>query len=243
VAVEGTPPVLVVLACTTALFDGIGVEGIGETLLERPRGPIAYWGATRICHPLYNLAVGEALAQRIGAKGGRVRLGPLFDAARDAAFEKAFTWIHKLLANVEDPARLMPEGARMYMLLGDPALELALPAPLGVEARVEGDHVVARATGDLPAGTTVHFTLELTRDRNAHDATPVPDPSAPANADAVMAKHAAMNDWRLATVTAPFEADAASARLPLGDREPQGLVVKAWALTPDDVHQGAIVLP
>ena len=81
-----TPPAVFVVACTTATFDDPRSLGIGETLLANPAGPIAYWGATRICHPAANALLGRAIARHMSREEGRWRLGDILQhAARRGA--------------------------------------------------------------------------------------------------------------------------------------------------------------
>ncbi|MBI4577159.1 MAG: hypothetical protein HY722_12935, partial [Planctomycetes bacterium] len=55
------PPVMVVIACLTGRFDG--VEGIGEVLMRRPRGPLAFLGASRVSQPYSNAVLGLELVR------------------------------------------------------------------------------------------------------------------------------------------------------------------------------------
>ena len=58
ITVKGTPPAMFVIACTTALFDDPKIRSVGERLMDRWNGPLAYYGATRVCHPAWNSIVG-----------------------------------------------------------------------------------------------------------------------------------------------------------------------------------------
>jgi hypothetical protein len=254
VDVRGTPPIMLVLACTTAMFDAQRGAGIGESLLARPHGPIAYWGATRVCHPIYNTWIGQALAQRIaaGPTGARpdssVRLGDILDAARDNVLanppQGAVGLLLKNFAGIEDMNRLMQEGALMYTLLGDPALRVALPAnDIEVEARVEGGEVICTLRAPLPEGTQLHVSLELPRNRSVEKATLPERPDDPAVFEQIRATHARMNDWALQRRVVNVKEGGWTGTLPLGDQKPKGLIVKAWALTAEQVHQGALRLP
>ena len=246
--VHGTPPIVLVLACTTAMFDGTASDGVGEALLKQPEGPVAYWGATRVCHPIYNTWIGQALARRIASGPPLDRLGDILDAARDHVLEHppagAVGLLLKNFAGVQDMNRLMREGALMYTLLGDPALKVALPrADLQVRASVEGEQVAVEVQGPLPEGVTLHVSLELPRNRSVETPTPVATPQDPATFPQIRKIHARMNDWALERVEGRLRNGRWAGSLALGGRAPKGLIVKAWAVTSEDVHQGAVRLP
>jgi len=249
VDIRGTPPIVLVIACTTAWFDGLDGDGIGEALLKRPNGPIAYWGATRVCHPIYNTFVGQAMAQRLAKDGGSPRLGGILDAARDHVLtslkQDIIVAFLKQFAGVKDLQRLMNEGALMYTLLGDPALKVALPkSDIDVAAAydAEAKKVLGIVRAALPDGTKVHVSLEVSRERSVVRARPVANPADPANFDAIRKTHARMNDWALHRTVVELRDGKAQIELPLVQGESKGLIVKAWAIARDDVHQGATVL-
>ncbi len=137
VSITGTPPAMFVIACTTATFDAPNELGVGERLLARPNGPLAYWGATRICHPLWNSLVGRQIAIDAFLKP-ELRLGELLNAAvdqvvkPDPARKDPMRGMIELvargmLAGTVGADRLYLEGSWMYVLLGDPALKLPRP--------------------------------------------------------------------------------------------------------------------
>ena len=249
VDIRGTPPIVLVIACTTAWFDGLDGDGIGEALLKRPNGPIAYWGATRVCHPIYNTFVGQAMAQRLAKDGSSPRLGGILDAARDHVLtspkQDIIVAFLKQFAGVKDLQRLMNEGALMYTLLGDPALKVALPKS-GIEVAAAYDAEAKKVLGivraALPDGTQVHISLEVSRERSVVRARPVANPGDPANFDAIRKTHARMNDWALNRSVVELRDGKAQIELPMALEDSKGLIVKAWAIARDDVHQGATIL-
>jgi hypothetical protein len=260
VAAEGTPPVVFVVACSTASFDMPEAEGIGEALLARPRGPVAYWGATRVCHPAANSLLGREIARFMAREEGRATLGQILDRARDQVLEPTEsdpgraliqTGIAMMIPrdgeHTPSVARLALEASWMYELLGDPALRVAFPrADLAVRAETgaEGTEVLVGVASALPAGTEIEVSLELPRDEDPARPPRVPNPLDPASFDRIRENHRRMNDWALARTTLRLEADGTAQTtlaLPAG-RAPRGLVVKAWALADGDVHQGATVL-
>jgi hypothetical protein len=256
VDVKGLPPAVLVLACTTAFFDGLRADGIGEALMKRPHGPIAYWGATRLCHPAYNALVGQALASHMGGGPGLDRLGDLLDRARDDCLDPGIMPAkRRMIATLllmqgqgKALAQLCREGARLYGLLGDPALRLAFPATdLVVKARATegGGGVAVTVRGPLPRGTKLHLALERPRDRAGKGPEPVADPTDPASFATIRRNHDRVNDLGLARAEATCDergAAAATLALPAG-QNPAGLVVKVHAVGGGQVHLGATRLP
>ena len=262
VDVRGTPPAMFVVACTTATFDDPAEVGVGERLLARPHGPLAYWGATRICHPAWNAFIGRQLAMTI-FKDKDARLGDVIDAAVEGVLHPERDPTDKTKVKDKGRAliemgaraltpgtvpvdRLLEEGAWMYALLGDPAVRIALPAnDLGVtatpgEPTASGDRpiqVVVR--GSFPDRTFVEASIEVARNLivgRELDASLSKD-------DALRARHASSNDKSIARGGATASGGVATIRLvvPAAWRS-KPLFAKASAVFGDDVHQGSIEL-
>ncbi len=246
---RGTPPVAFVVACTTAMFDMPNDTGIGETLLASPGGPIAYWGATRICHPAANTLLGRGIARTMAKGEGVLRLGQILDTARDQVLTKEgdpgralIDFAIRQLAGGADPDRLALEGSWMYQLLGDPATRVAFPKnDIAVQAvRGEGPVVEAKLNAPLPDGTTVHVSLEVPRHKSVSKPARVENALDPASYETIRTNHARMNDLRLAHHTIVLRDGEAAVALEIpDDGDPSALIVKAWAVTSENVHQGA----
>ncbi len=248
VDVRNTPPIVFVLACTTAMFDGTRGDGIGEALLKRPNGPVAYWGASRVCHPVFNAFIGEAVASNLGKGGDLDRIGAILAQSRKEAPALAakFGPMLKLLPAVDDIGRLFVEGSLMYTLLGDPALKVAFPrtdvAVQATYAQPAGE-IHASIGAALPDGTSVQVSLEVPRNVDRSTADPVANPRDPASFAVIRKNHARVNDRALQRVTLTLKDGKAEVRLPWkGDEPPSRLVVKAWCIAEGEVHQGAVVL-
>ena len=247
---HGTPPVTFVVACTTAMFDMPFDTGIGETLLAEDGGPIAYWGATRICHPAANTLLGRAIARTMAAGEGVLRLGQILDTARDQVLTKQgdpgralIDFAIRQLAAGADPDRLALEGSWMYQLLGDPATRVAFPlGDIGVQATWKPDRVLeVSLDAALPDATTVHVSLEVPRHQRVGEPRRVEDPLAPASFETIRANHARMNDLRLQHREVRWRNGRAQVAFELPEGvDADGLVVKAWAIAAGDVHQGAV---
>ncbi len=250
VDVLGTPPAMFVIACTTAQFDDPDHDSVGELLLRRPNGPLAYFGATRICHPIFNSLAGVSLAENL-LLGSDRRLGERIRDAVDAVVEPKEKDTRRALIEVaekmalgpdEDFQRLYREGQAMYVLLGDPALKLPLPAAdLDVAAKTTEKGLSIAVTGSFPAGTEVHVSVETPRDAPVAGLAPLPgSPSDPKSAEVMKANHARANDkalWRK-TLSGGAGGVGAEAEVPEAWRGKR-LHVKAWAVFGDDVHQGS----
>ena len=250
VDIRHTPPVVFVLACTTAMFDGLRGDGIGEALMKRPSGPIAYWGASRICHPVYNAFIGEAVARNLGTDPRLRRIGDLLARARAEAPTLAGSTIRgalQLLAGVRDFDRLFAEGDAMYTLLGDPALEIAFPrGDIDVRATLDAAarSITAEVRTDLPDGTPMQVALEVPRNVDHATLEGITDPGDPASFPAIRRNHARVNDLALARKTLSLTGGRLEVRFDVPEGvATEGLVVKAWCIAKGDVWQGAAVLP
>lgn len=224
----GAAPIMVAIACWTGKYEG-AERCIGEELLATGRGPVAFFGASRISHPVPNALLGISLIGALfeDAREGDDRLGPRLDRARRALVTKAADPLRTeilLMANAfVDPDELrreLPRHVDMYNLLGDPALRLARPGPLALEARIESGAV--QLSGSAPGARGVTVTLETPRDRPAR---PVVAGETP------IERYARANDRVLATALVRVGPDGAfSATLPLPASSPGGVhVVKAFA--------------
>ncbi len=250
VSVTGTPPAMFVIACTTATFDAPNEVGVGERLLARPNGPLAYWGATRICHPLWNSLVGRQIAIDAFEKPD-LRLGELVNAAvdqvvkPDPARKDPMRGMIELvargmLAGTVGADRLYLEGSWMYVLLGDPALKLPRPKEdLSPTAARTATGVSVKVAASLPDGTEVEMSVEVPRNVIVRRET-----KAGGTADEQMvARHDNANDKALARARGTMKGGIVTfeASIPEGWRT-RALVVKANAVAGGDVHVGGIRL-
>jgi hypothetical protein len=150
------PPVVIVLACSTGHYDDPARDCIGEALIKRPRGPVAFFGSSRVSQPYAMGLLGLGIVDEFSAPGDGRTLGEILVGAK-----------RRMIADPENPIRkeidgmgslLLPpktmeeqrvEHLSLFNLLGDPALRIAYPdvlrdlvAPDAVRAgrtfRVEG---------------------------------------------------------------------------------------------------------
>ena len=253
--VTGTPPIMLVVACTTAQFDTPRGVGIGEALLANPNGPVAYWGATRVCHPAANSVIGRALALHMVQEGEDRRLGDVIRKAWDSVLDPAsvksdpqqglIRIVVKSFIGEADMDRLVLEGRWMYTLLGDPALRIAFPVEdLRVSTAFveDGSAMDVTVEAPLPDGTEVTVRLETKRNRNLNTTTPVDNVNDPRMADTIRENHRLMNNWTLATTRVTLKAGTGTVRLPQPVSK-RTRILKAIARTEGQVHQGALVIP
>lgn len=235
------PPIMVAIACWTGQYEG-QERCIGEELLATGRGPVAFFGSSRISHPVPNALLGISLVGALfeDAADGADRLGPRLDRARRALVTKDTdplrTEVLLMASAFVDPAELrreLPRHVDMYNLLGDPALRLARPGPLALEARVAGG--VVQLSGSAPGARGVTVTLETPRDRAARS---------PVAGETPIERYARANDRVLATVIVRVGPDGAfSATVPLPASIVGGVhVVKAFATGDGVVAAGAAMV-
>ena len=246
----GPRPLFLVLASGTAAFDSPKRDGIGEALLKRSGGPLAYWGSSRFVHPIYNALVARGLASAVGAAGAD-RVGPYLDRARqevlrssNPAWEQDVFRIGSLSwPGLMDLAPVIKrEGNTMYGLLGDPALRMLLPrSDLRVTASRDGDTIEATAQStSLPDGTEIRFSLVRARNDRSAEPKPTKNATDPKVADAVRTTQRKANDRSLDRKAAALQRGRASVRFTLArNATPPGLAVVAHTVSKTDVHHGA----
>ncbi len=246
-AADGRPPIMAAIACWTGRFEA-KQPCIGEELLLAEGGPVAFYGATRISHPVHNALLAKAIVGQLLAGTGEVRLGEALDRAERIMVSGPQT----ATASV-DPIRLQiltmaraflggeaidvefPRHVDMYNLLGDPALVVARP-----EGEVALD-LPAQATAGAPltvrgrvaAGSARAVTVTLETERGTSARRDAPAGETPVEA------YARANDrvvWtELASVNAAGEFEVA---LPL----PRALAAGKYVVTAFAQGEGACAL-
>lgn len=253
VKATGMSPIVFVLACTTAMYDGLKGPGIGEALLRQPDGPVAYVGATRVCHPGYNALIGESIATHMARDGAPPILGRILAESRRHALDPENRPIVRAAIRAlsgAPSARLAREGAHMYALLGDPALRLPIPEPSvhldTTQTTQDGvTSVAVHARGDFAKGAQVTLAVEYPRARKPKIPHPDVDPADPASHARIRANHAAANALGLMAGSSAAEAQGrARITFDFGPETPhEGLIVKVFVRDGDRVLYGATVLP
>lgn len=249
VDVHGTPPVVLVLACTTAMFDGMRGPGVDEALLSLPSGPIACWGATRDSHPAANTLLGMEMAVGLGKATPGTRLGDLLQAASDRAVRgeggaQLMRAALRLLSTQGydlDPERLAIEASWMYTLLGDPAMRLALvPRDVEIAVQAKADGLAVAITAPAADGAKVVVRRQRSRAKPATLPPLGQDPASPDAEEAIMARHAEVNDLTLVEVEGTLAGGRCEVVLP-GPAE-KDETVQVIVRDATSLHHGGITL-
>lgn len=253
VSIQGTLPAVFVIACTTARFDVPNDSCVGEVLLARAKGPIAYCGATRVCHPAWNSIFGRQIAIEM-FKDGKRRLGEILEAAvsiaegpipagdlKRSVIEIGAQWMMRG-TNV-GLARIKTEGAAMYVTLGDPAIQIPFPqSDLAVEAERTEQGVRIRVKGPFPDGTDVSGAVEVSRDVTLVE--PPPDQITAQKRspeEAMRRRHDRSNDKSLGRGSAKAAGGVATFDVVVPKEWLAGVLhAKVRAVYGTDVHQGAV---
>lgn len=249
VDVRGTPPVVLVLACTTAMFDGLEGPGVNEALLALPSGPIACWGATRDSHPAANTLFGMELAAGLGLATPGTRLGDLLQAASDRAvlgdggaqLVRAALRLLSTQGYDLDPERLAVEASWMYTLLGDPATRLALvPGDVQVDVRPTDEGLAVTVVAPAAEGARVVVRRQRSRAQPARLPRLEQDPASPEAEAAIMERHAQVNDLTLAEVEGKLVGGRCEVVVPGAAQE--GEVVQVVVTDATSLHHGGLTL-
>lgn len=135
----GHSPIMLILACDTGAFDRADEECIGEDIIRAANAPIAVVAASTESHPYGNGILGMEMLPAFFGRGGvfAPARAPLGDMLRDLKTRNingkgvlrfaldvgAKQWVK----TKEVAQRLRVDHQYMYNLLGDPALQVALP--------------------------------------------------------------------------------------------------------------------
>ena len=170
-------PIMVAIACWTGNYDGRR-QSLGEELIASPRGPVAFFGASRISHPVHNALLAKELVCEFFAGDEVPRLGPALDRARRALAEgrpddrirAQIITMANLFVGAKVVEEEMPRHVDMYNLFGDPALKLARPAgriTLETSPLRRGRALVVEGRVEPGAAMSLRVTLETDREAMA----------------------------------------------------------------------------
>lgn len=170
------PPIMVVLACSTAHFDH-AEDCVGERAMARRGGPAAFIGGTRIEQPYASGLLGRAMI-RAFFDGSDRTLGEVLRAARAELrfgepddFGKTVDAFVATVQGKESLGQMRRDGIRHFNLFGDPAMRIARPRPLPLSVRVEGEEIVVSGDADGPVEVTLEVTREAFKTKLKADAT------------------------------------------------------------------------
>jgi len=166
-------PLAVFVACSTGKFDGER-DCLAETLLRRPRGPVAVIASSRVSTPYSNGVLSKEMLEVLWRDRAPTAGEALLAIRRRLLsndLDESRKRIEALAANFydKDPARREAdrrEHVSLYNLLGDPCLRLGRPAELPLEAPD-----AAEAGGRVEVSGTSPFAgravIEVARRRDA----------------------------------------------------------------------------
>ncbi len=233
------PPLLTVIACSTAWFDDPKEDSIAEKMLRLSGGPIAAIGATRISHPYANAFFGKSLLGPLLVD--RQPVGEALLTAQNALTSGAATGLFAALAKFFlkgiDESRLMRDHRHLYVLLGDPATQLALPEK-GLTLEAAKGPRGPTITGHLPANTDItQVSVQLCLRPDARKPSPAEVPAS------ATARYRLANDKVLWTAVLPVADGTFSFDLPPRSAFPEGpLTLKALATSPTHTYSSALPL-
>jgi hypothetical protein len=226
--VDNGSPLFISLTCLTGDYGEPSQRSVAETMLLRPRGPIAIFASSGVSHPYPNLLYARLLIE--GLLGERAAtIGDAVLRAKKELPSSSMPFAQLFVPGDHD--EIKSSHLQLYNLLGDPALKLRLPAPLAVSLPSAG--VGAGATFDVevkgaPVDSAFIVTLETERVAVKPGIT-TPDRLDEMPLDAAflaMSKnHALANDKVISTTSGRFK--SASEKLTLtAPKQPGRYVVK-----------------
>ncbi|MBL8742471.1 MAG: hypothetical protein JNK04_15285, partial [Myxococcales bacterium] len=233
-------PLFISLTCLTGDFGEQHQRSIAETMLLRPRGPVAVFASSGVSHPYPNLLYARLLIE--GLLGERApTVGDAVLRAKQQLPDSSMPFAQLFVPG--DHQEIKESHLHLYNLLGDPALALRLPDALSVRLPPEG--VAAGSTFDVqiqgvPAEAAYTVTLETERvalkpgitGPERLDELPLDEAFA-----AMEKNHALANDKVLATATGRVKGAADKVTL-TAPKEPGRYVVKVMSQAARGVSVG-----
>lgn len=231
VAVKNGLPVMVVIACSTGFVDAKSGDCLGEELLRRDDGPVAFIGGSRITQPYGNALIGKNLVAAAFAEGIST-VGEVLTEARkrtvgddDDPLRKTADMLAATVQGKDNLAPMREDVVRHYNLLGDPALVLRRPLDgltvetLGIEA--PGQTLTVSAKVPFQEGR-VSVALDCARDKFAGALPKLPWKDGDEYARKMAERYAKANDKAWVRKEADCAGGAFSVELALPADLPEG---------------------
>lgn len=169
----GRSPIMFIVACDSGAFDVAGADCLGEEIVKKRTAPIAVVASSSESHPYGNGILGIEMLPAFFARGGecgavtapaRASLGEMLEYMKfrntrgksllrttlDAA---AKAWV----GSKEIEQRLRVDHQYLYNLLGDPALQVAMPR---YDVKVEVDKEYAKSGEKITVSGTCEGVKE-----------------------------------------------------------------------------------
>ncbi len=252
---RGTAGVLLSCGCHTCQLTGWDGEGYGLAALRAPHGPVAVVGAHVVSDGAMGKLAFEGLLPLLAASDPPRRLGDWYLAMKrgigKGPISPLIWWLYD---HADGSGGKLPlevvrqEHLEMWMLLGDPALELPLEPPeiaLGI-----GDLAASiEVSGTLPKRLAYHdvrvrVAVERPFGVEPPDAPPIPEAEGPARDAAILARRRRANDRTIVEAVTTAKGGTFSVRLSLPDTLPkEGVVLRAEAEGDDADGAVRVVLP
>lgn len=143
-------PATVIIACHTGRF-AEREDCLAESLLLMKGGPVAVIAATTASHELTNYFAAQTLSRKLAQQNKR--LGDVWLATQQEAIKMRNIIMERVLCNETERAnipKIRRDHILMYALLGDPATQMHLPAPL--EATIDYGAGACRWDARKPRG-------------------------------------------------------------------------------------------
>lgn len=243
-----TAPIVVVIACSTGHYDD-PEDCIGEALLKRERGPVAFIGSSRVSQPYPNGLLGLGMVS-ILFEDRELTLGELLMRAKglvladpDNPLRGQIDMMAGFFLKPEEIKEQRAEQLALYNLLGDPAL---LPAYPDAECSLEAPEKAApgatiEASGKVPGRRdgAVVVRLEVPRASFVEELEPLDG----ADDEAVrLRNYARANDKTLVAVEAEVVDGRFEVSLTVPETAEEELVLTAWFEGADSVALGSVRL-
>ena len=239
---HGQHPIAVLTCCSAGFYDLPGdTRCLAEAMLINPAGPVAVIAGSRPTHPYANIILQKditrlLLIEGVGTVGELDLLAMRSMLQIDEDDRRLDTIVGPIAALAKWPSslrQLRRMHVKLYNLLGDPALKIALPRGRIEGFALQGDRITGRVKG--MAGGRVLITLETRRTSPARsdgliglDGDDDPDLEAKARNNYPIA-----NDLVLLRLEGRINDGRFSVQLP--DRLPSNAaVIKAYASGRDD---------
>ncbi len=239
-------PVMILAACHTGDF-GHGLS-FAEAMERSRNGPPAVVAATDISHPFPNAMLAFKLVRLVSKRAvstlGHAFLEALLTLGQpETLAELRMDRLVTLVWSQEELRDIVDDNRRMYVLLADPALKLALSQAtihLGVERIGPREILVCGRVQGIEAGLV---TISLLRPRLALPAR-MDWNRIPTSADQALVRWREANQRTLLEKVTSLNDGVFSATIALPVwGEPERLVVRALVLSTDDDAAAAVEIP
>lgn len=235
-------PIAVLTCCSAGWYDlPHGELSLGEAMLFHPAGPVAVIAGSRPTHPYANVILQKDLTRLLlieqvetaGELDLRAMQSMLEIDAADRQLDIIAAPIARIGAWPSTLGGLRRMHVRLYNLLGDPALRIALPRRRLDHLAVAGRRIEGRIDGMVTGTVTITIETERTAPLQSRALRPVDGPDDPDLEAKAAHNYPIANDVVLAGLDAPVVAGRFEATL-AADPPAQAAIVKAYAVGTDD---------